>query len=114
MIHIKPCIFSYLNKGFSVKKFSSQVIFALLLLASCSTPHTLTSDGAKVNIAKNKQKSCSVIGKFEGKHEEGSVDLARNQAVNMAADKGATDVYFEEEINNGRKWTVHAIGYMCR
>lgn len=97
-----------------MKKLAQAVLLSLLTLASCSTPHTLTSEGQKVNVAKTKQKSCSVIGKFVGKHEEGSVELARNQAVNMAAEKGATDVYFDEEVNNAKVWTVHAIGYMCR
>ncbi len=89
-------------------------LMILLGLSACSTPHTLTSDAMNVKIAKNKPKGCSVIGKFQGMHEEGSVDLARNQAVNMAAKKGATDVYFNEEINNGQKWVVHATGYICK
>ncbi len=105
------CNFRYLNKGQTMKKLS---LLTLLLLASCATPHTLTSEAMKVNVAKNKQESCSVVGKFQGMHEEGSVDLARNQAINMAADKGAKDIYFDEEINNGSKWVVHAIGYICR
>lgn len=97
-----------------MKKLSLLTLIALTTLGACSTPHQLTAAGLKVNIAKHKKESCSVIGKFKGTDEKGSVELARNQAVNMAADKGATDVYFDEEINNGSNWVVHAIGYICR
>jgi hypothetical protein len=89
-------------------------LLLLLSIISCATPHTLTEDAQQVKVSKTKKKNCSVVGKFEGIHEKGSVDLARNQAVNMAAKEGATDVYFEEEINNGGKWVVHVIGYMCK
>jgi len=97
-----------------MKKLSLLALIGLITLGSCSTAHTLTAEGLKVNIAKHKKTTCSVIGKFKGSDEKGSVELARNQAVNMAAGKGATDVYFDEEINNGSKWVVHAIGYICR
>ena len=89
-------------------------LMALLTLSACSTPHTLSTEAMNVKVAKNKPKTCAVVGKFQGKHDEGSVELARNQALNLAAEKGATDIYFDEEINNGKKWVVHAIGYMCR
>ena len=89
-------------------------LLALLLLASCSTPHQLTDEGSAVKVAKTRPKNCSVIGKYKGIHNEGSVDLARNQAVNLAAKEGATDIYFDEEINNSKNWVVHATGFMCK
>lgn len=97
-----------------MKKLSLLALLALTTLGACSTPHALTAEGLKVKIAKHKKTKCSVIGKFKGTDEKGSVELARNQAVNMAADKGATNVYFDEEVNNGSKWVVQAIGYICR
>jgi len=97
-----------------MKNLSLLALIGLMTLGACSTSQTLTENALQVNIAKHKKATCSVIGKFKGSDEKGSVELARNQAVNMAASKGATDVYFDEEINNGSKWVVHAIGYICR
>lgn len=87
--------------------------FVLLALSSCATSYKLSSAGEKVEVLKNRPEKCVVLGKFDGMHEEGSVDLARNQAINQAADEGATEVYIIEEVNNGKKWEVQLIGYRC-
>lgn len=97
-----------------IKKLSFSPVILLLSLYSCGTSHTLSDEASNINVAKNRPKNCSVVGKFKGTHKEGSVELARNQARNMASKKGATDSYFDEEINNGSSWVVHATGFMCK
>ena len=87
----------------------------VLLLASCGTSTTkLTSKGKDVEILSAQPKSeCSMVGKVVGENLEGSVELARNHARNLAAALGATALWIEQEVPNGNKVKVHASAYQC-
>jgi ABC-type amino acid transport substrate-binding protein len=85
----------------------------LFALAACGSAHKLSSAGMNVEVQRNKPKGCIVVGKHTGTHEGGSIDLARNMARNLAADKGANQIYFAEEFSNGGTWTVIGTAYKC-
>jgi hypothetical protein len=89
------------------------LIVSLLGLLGCSSAHELSGSGMNVEVQKNKPKDCVVVGKLTGTHEGGSIDLARNMARNLAADKGANQIYFGEEFSNGGTWTVIGTAYKC-
>ena len=58
--------------------------------------------------------SCRVTGFYEGINEQGSLELARVHARNLAARAGANSIKFNESIKNGPEWRVKATGYQCR
>jgi hypothetical protein len=91
------------------------VLFSLLFIASCSTSKTvLSNEGMAVKVLTTKRGvTCDVVGKVVGENKEGSVELARNHARNLAGKKGASAIYFEEEIQNGSTWRVHSTAYRC-
>ena len=92
---------------------SSILLISLMFIASCGSAHKLSGAGMNVEVQKNKPKGCVVVGKHTGTHEGGSIDLARNMARNLAADKGANQIYFGEEFSNGGTWTVIGTSYKC-
>ena len=87
-----------------------------MLLISCGASKIkLSSDGEKVEILSRKPgKECSVLAKIIGKNEGGSIDLAQNHARNLAGNKGANAIYFDEEVSNGNSYKIHSIGYACK
>lgn len=86
-----------------------------LTLAACSTSKTaLTDSGKEVQIFPNKPgQECSVVGKVVGENEQGSPDLARNHARNLAAKLGANGVFINQEVPNGGMIKVYATAYQC-
>lgn len=89
-------------------------LLALLALVSCAAPQELTKDGLKVKVYGSKPPSdCEVVAKVVGHHDLGSVELARNHARNQVASKNGNAVTFDEEVQNGKQFRVHATGYMC-
>jgi hypothetical protein len=97
----------------TMKSFTT-ILLGLFLLTSCgSGDKKLSEKGLSVKVLKNRSTDCQVIGKYQGRNNGGSVELARNHARNQAAEDGANSIYFEEEFANGARWTVHAIAYNC-
>lgn len=92
------------------------LIVLLLIVTSCSTSKTkLDSRGKEVEVLSTKPGSgCSVVNKVVGENDNGSVDLARNHARNLAGKAGGNAITFDEEIMNGQKWRVHATAYECK
>ena len=89
-------------------------VFPLALLVSCASPQQLTKDTRKVKVYGSKPPSdCEVVAKVVGVHDQGSVELARNHARNQVAEKGGNAVTFDEEVQNGSEFRVHATGYIC-
>ena len=90
------------------------ILFLALFLSACgSSDKKLSEKGLSVKVLKNKSSSCQVIGKYEGRNNGGSVELARNHARNQAAEDDANAIYFDEEYANGARWIVKAIAYDC-
>jgi hypothetical protein len=93
-----------------------KVMFFLLLpvlTVSCATSYQLNEESKKVEIYSSAPKDCVVVGKVEGVHKKGSMDLARNQAINEASKLGANGVVINQEIPNGMKNEVFATAYKC-
>ncbi len=85
----------------------------LSLMVSCATSYQLDEQSKKIEIYSTAPKDCVVVGKVEGVHKKGSMDLARNQAINEAAKLGANGVVINQEIPNGMKNEVFATAYKC-
>jgi hypothetical protein len=87
----------------------------LTLLTACSAGQTKLSDEAKeLQLFPNKPGSeCAVVGKVVGENGQGSVDLARNHARNLAAKLGANGMFIDQEVPNGAKMRVFATAYQC-
>jgi hypothetical protein len=85
------------------------------LLIACSAGQTKLSDEAKeLQLFPNKPGAeCAVVGKVVGENGQGSVDLARNHARNLAAKLGANGMFIDEEVPNGAKMRVFATAYQC-
>lgn len=92
-----------------------KVMFFLVLslMVSCATSYQLDEQSKKIEIYSTAPKDCVVVGKVEGVHKKGSMDLARNQAINEAAKLGANGVVINQEIPNGMKNEVFATAYKC-
>ncbi len=92
-----------------------KVMFFLLLtlMVGCSTSHQLNENSKKIEVYSSKPQDCVVVGKVKGVHKEGSMDMARNQAMNKASDLGANGVVIDQEIPNGMKNEVFATAYKC-
>jgi hypothetical protein len=90
------------------------IIMALLFSACSSNKGQLNAHGMNVKVLGKKSRKCDVVGKVKGINEEGSVELARNDARNLVGDKGGNAVFFNEEVNNGQNWHVMATGYRCK
>ena len=93
------------------------MIFATLaLMISCSSdPYKLTKAALDVEVLGNKPRNqeCVMLGKVSGSNEQGSVELARNQVRNRAAELKADSVFITEEIPNGSEVKVYADVYKC-
>jgi hypothetical protein len=99
---------------FYLRGESMKLLLPLLILAACSTGSKLSSDAKKVKIFNTKpENDCEVVGKFVGVSEEGSVELARNQARNFVADEDGNAIVFDEEVANGSVIKVYSTGYKC-
>lgn len=88
-------------------------MFFLSILFGCATGHQLTPEAQNIEVVKSKPHGCVAVAKVKGIHKEGSLDLAKNMARNLAAKKGATKVYFSETYSNGSTWTAIAEAFQC-
>lgn len=90
--------------------------YALILglLAACSSNKYQLSDRARdLEVYPTKPTGCTAMDRVVGIHENGSKDLALNDALNQAAKLGATGVFVNQEVPNGAKMAVHATAYKC-
>ncbi len=84
------------------------------LVVACSSRSEKLSDKAKdIEIHQVKPAQCRVMGKVEGKNQQGSKELALNDALNQAADKGANGLFVNQEVPNGNQISVFATAYDC-
>jgi hypothetical protein len=89
-------------------------ILSVLVIACSSSPSTLTDEGKKVEVFDTKPGSeCSVVGKVVGINEQGSADMARNHARNLAANLRGNALFITQEVPNGQKVQVYATAYDC-
>lgn len=94
----------------------STLTIALSLLAGCaSNPYQLTKEGKQVEVLKRKprEEECDVVSKLKAENSDGSEAMAKNKARNMAADKGADSIYFDDMIPNGKSRVIMATAYSC-
>lgn len=89
------------------------VIFLALLAACSSNPYKLSDKAKEIEVVVHKPNNCSVVGKVVGQNEQGSKDLAMNDALNQAAKLGATSLHVNQEVPNGKMMAVHATAYDC-
>lgn len=95
-------------------KRNLSIIALVALLASCALPmDELTSNGEEVKVAMNKPKDCKPVGKFEGRNEEGSMELATVHARNLAGERDADTMYINDNLSQGSLRRVLATGYIC-
>lgn len=85
----------------------------LSLVVACSSGEKLTEKAKDIEVHQTKPTQCRVLGKVEGVNEQGSKELALNNALNQAAEKGANGLFVNQEVPNGNKMTVYATAYEC-
>jgi hypothetical protein len=89
-------------------------IFLLALSVACaSRPAMLTEKAKDLEIYPSKPANCHVVGKVIGTDDNGSTELATNQALNQAAELKATGIQINQEVPNGKSRAVHATAYDC-
>lgn len=88
----------------------------ILVLASCGTSSPqLSSGGEQVKILLNKKESgCKVLDKVVGENDQGSQDLAENNARNLAGKVKANAIYFDEVVATGSNIKVYGTAYWCQ
>jgi hypothetical protein len=89
------------------------LILISLIIACSSRSEKLSEKARDIEVHQTKPTQCRVIGKVEGLNEQGSKELALNDALNQAADKGANGLFVNQEVPNGNKMTVYATAYDC-
>ena len=89
------------------------ILISLVVACSTSRPEKLSENAKEIEVHQTKPAQCHVIGKVEGVNEQGSKELALNDALNQAADKGANGLFVNQEVPNGNKMSVYATAYEC-
>lgn len=85
----------------------------MAFVVACSSGEKLTEKAKDIEVHQTKPTQCRVVGKVEGVNEAGSKELALNNALNQAAEKGANGLFVNQEVPNGSKMTVYATAYQC-
>jgi hypothetical protein len=90
-------------------------IVMLLLLTACSSrgPVQLSEKAKEIEVLNSKPNGCHVVGKVIGKSEIGSKELALNDALNQSADMGASSLFVNQEVPNGKLMNVYGTAYHC-
>ncbi len=89
-------------------------LIMISLVVACSSRSEQLSDKAKdIEVHQTKPTQCRVIAKVEGLNEQGSKELALNDALNQAAEKGANGLFVNQEVPNGNKISIFATAYDC-
>lgn len=89
------------------------VILLSFVAACASGPVQLTDKAKDVEVVTHKPVGCTTVGKVVGNDKSGSKDVALNDALNQAAELGATTLHVNQEVPNGRQMAVYATGYKC-
>jgi hypothetical protein len=89
--------------------------FMLLAVVACASknPGQLSKKAQDLEVYANKPANCRVVGKVVGTDATGSTELATNHAMNQAADMGASGIFVNQEVPNGKARAVHATAYNC-
>lgn len=87
----------------------------LLILMACSSkgPMQLSDEAKEIEVLSQRPTNCHVMGNVIGRHDEGSKELALNDALNQAVKLGATALYIKQEVPNGRKMAIFGTAYQC-
>jgi hypothetical protein len=89
-------------------------IILLSFLAACASgPVQLSSKAKDIEVVTHRPTGCSAVGKVVGNDQKGSKEMALNDALNQAANLGATMLHVNQEVPNGSKMAVYATGYKC-
>jgi hypothetical protein len=90
-------------------------VLMLLLLVACSSagPVQLSEQAKAIEVVNARPIGCHVVGKVIGKSEVGSKELALNDALNQSADIGATALFVNQEVPNGKLMNVYGTAYHC-
>lgn len=89
-------------------------IMAAAITGCSSNKMALTEEGRAVQEFSGKPMAgCDVVGKVVGENESNSIDGAKNQTRNRAAELGANYILIQDELQNGNHWAVHAMAYKC-
>ena len=90
-------------------------LILLALGAACSSHHSgvLTDSAKNLEVYASKPANCQVMGKVVGLDENGSTELATNDALNQAAALKASGIFVNQEVPNGKSRAVHATAYQC-
>jgi hypothetical protein len=89
--------------------------FILLAVVACASknPGQLSEKAKDLEVYAIKPVNCRVVGKVVGTDANGSTELATNHAMNQAADIGASGIFVNQEVPNGKSRAVHATAYNC-
>lgn len=97
-----------------IEELDMNKMFIFLALFGCSqAPVQLNKEAESIEVLVNKPQGCKTVGKFLGKDNTGSKDMALNSILNQAASQGATSVHINAEVPNGKNIEVHGTGYKC-
>ncbi len=90
-------------------------LILLALSAACASKHpgVLTENAKNLEVYASKPANCQVMGKVVGIDENGSTELATNDALNQAAVLKASGIFVNQEVPNGKSRAVHATAYQC-
>jgi hypothetical protein len=90
------------------------LILISLTIACASKPsYELSKEAKELEVFVNKPQNCNVVGKVVGNNQQGSKELALNDALNQAAKLNATGLHVNQEVPNGNNMTVYATAYKC-
>jgi hypothetical protein len=89
------------------------LIFAFIVISCSSRSIQLTEKAKNLEVYATKPNDCRVAGRIVGINNEGSKELALNDALNQAADLKASGIYVNQEVPNGSVMNVHATAYQC-
>ncbi len=90
------------------------LILISLTIACASKPsYELSKEAKELEVFVNKPQNCNVVGKVVGNNQQGSKELAVNDALNQAAKLNATGLHVNQEVPNGNNMTVYATAYKC-
>ncbi len=91
----------------------SFILLAILVGCSSGPSGKLTEKAKELEVYGTKPANCNVVGKVVGVDKMGSKDLAQNHALNQSADLGATGMFVDQTVPNGKKMQVFATAYQC-
>lgn len=89
------------------------LILAMFVAACASKPVQLSDKAKDLEVYATKPTDCKVQGRVVGVDKNSSKEIALNDALNQAADLGATGLFVNQEVPNGKVMHVHGTAYKC-